>query len=502
MRIKKLLALLMVAALMVATLDTSVLPVFARDNLGSEIISINAGPVSSETSSEQETPAATAEEEGVQTGKTKLTIELKANEGSIYRNATATTEITLIIPEKTLPVAEIVTGKKTEKTPDKTDELPQSEPGTVTDDDILHVEGDKVEDAVVVTSTEDSTTVDSKGKKGVELTENMVEDIADNLEGKSVDFTLGKYGISFDEEAFRTLQEESQAIGGEGEDHTLRIVADDVPEEKLTKAQQKTVEAEKPEALLEVYVEADGKRISSFKGNATVSFKFVVPDGKDAVHYLIKYINPDGNTSYQPTWFIGNQLNFRTTHNSEYMLVYDETFTNGKPADEPVYMTVRKVMGVGNRFNLVGVAAKGKKLTYSSSDKTIATVTKKGVITAKKAGTCTITAECGNYRFILKLVVRNRKINQKQTPTESAWLDETDSAVITMYKRIEKNRKFSFTFGGDGDADITYDIADKSIAKIKNGKLVGVSKGTTTVDVHVVQDGVESIYRFFVKVNK
>lgn len=54
--------------------------------------------------------------------------------------------------------------------------------------------------------------------------------------------------------------------------------------------------------------------------------------------------------------------------------------------------------------------AKGKKVKWFSSKKKIATV-KKGKVTAKKAGTTTITAKVGKKKFRCKITVKNRNIN-------------------------------------------------------------------------------------------
>lgn len=50
-----------------------------------------------------------------------------------------------------------------------------------------------------------------------------------------------------------------------------------------------------------------------------------------------------------------------------------------------------------------------RKVKWSSSKKKIATVTKKGKVTAKKTGNCNITAKVGKKKYVCKVTVKNKK---------------------------------------------------------------------------------------------
>ena len=103
-----------------------------------------------------------------------------------------------------------------------------------------------------------------------------------------------------------------------------------------------------------------------------------------------------------------------------------------------------------------------KKVTWSSSDKKIATVNSKGKITAKSEGTCNITAKVGSKKLTCKVTVKPSKnystINEvgngqdepDQTIEDGYWHDdstvtvkdlqtaaETDLAVFSTY--LSKN---------------------------------------------------------------
>ena len=49
-----------------------------------------------------------------------------------------------------------------------------------------------------------------------------------------------------------------------------------------------------------------------------------------------------------------------------------------------------------------------KKVTFTSSKKEVAEVNSKGVVTAKKAGTATITAKVGNKKAVCKITVKKK----------------------------------------------------------------------------------------------
>lgn len=60
----------------------------------------------------------------------------------------------------------------------------------------------------------------------------------------------------------------------------------------------------------------------------------------------------------------------------------------------------------GSKFQLQAVNADAKNTTWTSSKKSVATVSSTGKITAKKAGTTTITCKCGDVIVKLKVTVK------------------------------------------------------------------------------------------------
>jgi uncharacterized protein YjdB len=79
-------------------------------------------------------------------------------------------------------------------------------------------------------------------------------------------------------------------------------------------------------------------------------------------------------------------------------------------------VTTTKITGVPSTLSMKAGAKKTlaavvspitstQKLTYQSSNKKIATVSSKGVITAKKKGTATITVQSGTKKIKCKITV-------------------------------------------------------------------------------------------------
>ncbi len=68
---------------------------------------------------------------------------------------------------------------------------------------------------------------------------------------------------------------------------------------------------------------------------------------------------------------------------------------------------------VGSKETLK-VTGVSKQINWKSSDKSIAAVSAKGVVTAKKAGTATITANVAGTSYLCKVTVKNPHLNKTE----------------------------------------------------------------------------------------
>ena len=108
-------------------------------------------------------------------------------------------------------------------------------------------------------------------------------------------------------------------------------------------------------------------------------------------------------------------------------------------------------------------------LTYTVADESIATVNN-GTITGVGEGTTTVTISYNNAKsaiFVVNVVKYNLKVSKSLV---SVSVGSTDSVTVSLN-------------GTTLTSDLTYTVADESIATVNNGTITGVGEGTTTVTV-------------------
>ncbi|MBR4223587.1 MAG: cellulase family glycosylhydrolase, partial [Oscillospiraceae bacterium] len=119
---------------------------------------------------------------------------------------------------------------------------------------------------------------------------------------------------------------------------------------------------------------------------------------------------------------------------------------------------------------LTGV--KASELTWSTSDKAVASVTKKGKVTAKKNGTAVITAKKGktSAKITIKVGKRVTSVTVKETavtlcPGETYKISAGIKPVDAAYKAV------------------AYSVSDKSVLSVKGSTVTAVKTGTSSVTV-------------------
>lgn len=141
-------------------------------------------------------------------------------------------------------------------------------------------------------------------------------------------------------------------------------------------------------------------------------------------------------------------------------------------------LTVKK----GEKASLKATVApftSAQKLTYTSSNKKVATVSKNGIVTAKKAGTAKITVKSGSKKVTVTITV-----------------PKTKTTAITVAKDITVKKGKTYSLKAkvapkNSDEKLTYTSSNKKIATVtKSGKVKGVKKGTATI---TVKSGSETI---------
>lgn len=83
----------------------------------------------------------------------------------------------------------------------------------------------------------------------------------------------------------------------------------------------------------------------------------------------------------------------------------------------------KATMTVGKTMQLKIKGTK-KKVTWSSNKKSVATVSKKGKVTARKAGTATITAKVGKKKFKCKVTVKKKSTPKPVQGSGYVWIPQ------------------------------------------------------------------------------
>lgn len=116
---------------------------------------------------------------------------------------------------------------------------------------------------------------------------------------------------------------------------------------------------------------------------------------------------------------------------------------------------------VGNTY-ILKISGTSAKTKWTTSDKSVATVSSKGKVTGKKKGTATITATVGSKKYTCKVTVKNPSISE----------DKLDMEIADTAKLSIKGAK----------GDIAWESSDKDIVSVsKNGFVYAKHVGTAKI---------------------
>lgn len=128
-----------------------------------------------------------------------------------------------------------------------------------------------------------------------------------------------------------------------------------------------------------------------------------------------------------------------------------------------------KTMKIGDEFYLLAITSTGKKPSFSSSSSSVASVNTYGKVTAKKAGTTTITAKIKNGEASCKITV------QKTSITLSAKSISLENGALAKLKATSSTGH-----------PITYKSSKSSVASVdENGLITAKKPGTATITATV-----------------
>ena len=106
------------------------------------------------------------------------------------------------------------------------------------------------------------------------------------------------------------------------------------------------------------------------------------------------------------------------------------------------------------------------KAKWSSSNKSVATVTQKGKVSAKKKGTTTITAKVGKKKYTCKVTVEAPKLSKSKVS-------------------LAAGKSYTLKMSGT-KRKVTWKSSKPSVASVKNGKVTAKKAGTAKITAKVL----------------
>lgn len=129
----------------------------------------------------------------------------------------------------------------------------------------------------------------------------------------------------------------------------------------------------------------------------------------------------------------------------------------------------KKTVYLKNPVTLTAKSAPSGKVTWKSSNKKVATVNSKGTITPKKTGTAYITATCNGITKKCKITVKKPSVKASMA---TLYLFEGNESMLSASARP--------------NVAVKWKSSNKKIVTIdKNGRVIGVKAGTTSISASV-----------------
>ena len=156
---------------------------------------------------------------------------------------------------------------------------------------------------------------------------------------------------------------------------------------------------------------------------------------------------------------------------------YDTCIVTVTQPLEGLTLPATKGVYLGNSVTLkptfIPEYASNKKVTWESSDKSVATVDQSGIVTSKSVGktTITCTSEDGGIvaTCVVTVLIQTTGVSLNYT-TAKIWKDKTITLVPTITPENATNK------------NVTWTSSDNSVAQVdENGVVTGVAGGTCTI---------------------
>ncbi len=180
---------------------------------------------------------------------------------------------------------------------------------------------------------------------------------------------------------------------------------------------------------------------------------------------------------------------------------FDELLKMAKKYKIPGFKVI-KFMKKKSKAKLKLIKCGGATIACTSTNKKVATINKKGVISAKKPGraTLTFTAIKGKYtnRFVIDVRVKKKFKNAKELTKFKSKVIKTPTVLVAKKRLLKKSSKIQ-VYDLEKTSKVKFTPIKKKILTInKKGKYTGKKKGSTLVKVQINQN--KKVYLLYVYV--
>lgn len=175
--------------------------------------------------------------------------------------------------------------------------------------------------------------------------------------------------------------------------------------------------------------------------------------------YNIK-LTSNSKTGYVRKDFVAKDSSTQPTTQPTTQPATKPTTTKPSTSSSVKLSVTSKTIFTGNRFAITATAS--GSVSWSSSKTSVATVDSRGIVTAKKAGSATITAKSGSHSVTCKITVKSGStVNISNSNVNLPW---------------QKSMLLKSSTSG-----VTWSSSNTKIATVKNGVVDTVGKGYVTI---------------------
>lgn len=171
---------------------------------------------------------------------------------------------------------------------------------------------------------------------------------------------------------------------------------------------------------------------------------------------------------------------------------YDQLLKMAKKWKIPSF-NMRKLMKKGTKSKLKMIKCTGATVVTTTTNKKVATISKKGVIKAKKVGkaTCTITVIKGKYtnRLVIRLVVKKKFKNAKEIKKIKAKQIKTPTLLLNKQRKLKKSTKIGIVDLNKGSKVKYKSFNKKNFTINKKGRYKAKRLGSSLIRTTVKQNG-------------